>query len=93
MPTRRLTPEDVLSFRNVEDPQISPDGSQVALAIHSSRTANGRSQQSGSSAPMRVSRDDSPADPAPIHCPAGRRTEVDWPSSPTDSLTDSVSCL
>ena len=33
MPTRRLTPEDVLSFRNVEDPQISPDGSQVAFVV------------------------------------------------------------
>jgi dipeptidyl aminopeptidase/acylaminoacyl peptidase len=34
MPTkRRLTPEDVLSFKNVEDAQISPDGSQVAFVV------------------------------------------------------------
>ena len=30
---RRLTPEDVISFKNVEDPQISPDGSQVAFVV------------------------------------------------------------
>ena len=30
---RRLTPEDVLSFKNVEDAQISPDGSQVAFVV------------------------------------------------------------
>lgn len=29
----RLTPEDVLSFRNVEDAQISPDGSRVAFVV------------------------------------------------------------
>lgn len=30
---RALTPEDVLDFKNVEDAQISPDGSQVAFVI------------------------------------------------------------
>lgn len=30
---RALTPEDVLSFKNVEDAQISPDGSQVAFVV------------------------------------------------------------
>lgn len=30
---RALTPDDVLSFKNVEDAQISPDGSQVAFVI------------------------------------------------------------
>jgi dipeptidyl aminopeptidase/acylaminoacyl peptidase len=33
LPKRRLTPEDVLSFRNVEDAQISPDGSRIAFVI------------------------------------------------------------
>lgn len=30
---RRLTPEDVLSFKNIEDAQISPDGAQVAFVV------------------------------------------------------------
>lgn len=30
---RRLTPEDVVSFRNVEDAQISPDGLHVAFVV------------------------------------------------------------
>ncbi len=30
---RVLTPEDVLGFKNVEDAQISPDGSQVAFVV------------------------------------------------------------
>lgn len=30
---RALTPEDVLDFKNVEDAQISPDGSQVAFVV------------------------------------------------------------
>jgi len=30
---RRLTPEDVLAFRHVEDAQISPDGSRVAFVV------------------------------------------------------------
>ena len=30
---RKLIPEDVLSFKNVEDAQISPDGSQVAFVV------------------------------------------------------------
>jgi dipeptidyl aminopeptidase/acylaminoacyl peptidase len=33
MSTRQLTPEDVLSFQNVADAQISPDGAQVAFVI------------------------------------------------------------
>ncbi len=32
-PKRRLTPEDVLSFRNVEDAQVSPDGARVAFVV------------------------------------------------------------
>ena len=30
---RRLTPEDVISFKNVEDAQITPDGMQVAFVV------------------------------------------------------------
>ena len=30
---RALTPEDVLGFKNVEDAQISPDGTQVAFVV------------------------------------------------------------
>lgn len=30
---RQLTPEDVLTFRNVEDAQISPEGTQVAFVV------------------------------------------------------------
>ncbi len=33
MSRRRLTPEDVLSFKNVGDAQISPDGSQVVFVV------------------------------------------------------------
>lgn len=33
MPLRKLTPEDVLSFKNVEDAQISPDGTRVAYVL------------------------------------------------------------
>ena len=33
MPLRKLTPEDVLSFKNVEDAQISPDGTKVAYVL------------------------------------------------------------
>ena len=33
MPLRKLTPEDVLSFKNVEDAQISPDGTMVAYVL------------------------------------------------------------
>ena len=33
MSTRQLIPEDVLSFQNVADAQISPDGAQVAFVI------------------------------------------------------------
>jgi dipeptidyl aminopeptidase/acylaminoacyl peptidase len=32
-PKRPLTPEDVLSFRNIEDAQVSPDGSCVAFVV------------------------------------------------------------
>jgi dipeptidyl aminopeptidase/acylaminoacyl peptidase len=32
-PRRRLTPEDVLSFRSVEDAQMSPDGKQVTFVV------------------------------------------------------------
>ena len=37
---RALTPEDVLSFKNVEDAQISPDGSQVAFVVGDSFKAD-----------------------------------------------------
>ena len=30
---RALTPEDALAFKNVEDAQISPDGTQLAFVV------------------------------------------------------------
>ena len=35
----RLSPEDVLSFRNVSDAQISPDGERVAFVVEVKRHA------------------------------------------------------
>jgi hypothetical protein len=32
-PKCRLTPEDVLSFQNVADAQIAPDGRRVAFVV------------------------------------------------------------
>ena len=39
---RRLTPEDVVSFKHVEDAQISPDGSQVAFTLGDSFKSDSR---------------------------------------------------
>jgi dipeptidyl aminopeptidase/acylaminoacyl peptidase len=39
---RALTPEDVLSFKNVEDAQISPDGTQVAFVVGDSFKAESK---------------------------------------------------
>ena len=39
---RALTPEDVLDFKNVEDAQISPDGSQVAFVVGDSFKADSK---------------------------------------------------
>ncbi len=39
---RALTPEDVLGFKNVEDAQISPDGSQIAFVIGDSFKAESK---------------------------------------------------
>ncbi len=39
---RALTPEDVLDFKNVEDAQISTDGSQVAFVIGDSFKADSK---------------------------------------------------
>jgi dipeptidyl aminopeptidase/acylaminoacyl peptidase len=39
---RRLTPEDVLAFRNVEDAQISPDASRIAFVVGDSFKADSK---------------------------------------------------
>ena len=53
---RRLTPEDVLSFKNVSDAQISPQGDRIAFVVGDGFTDGSKLASLPPSATMRFTR-------------------------------------